>query len=459
MIVKRSGSGTECSDRRSGNIINRRGRIRLTIKQNNKMVKRLLILAALLAVSVVVSAQDKVKKVAVLKVVDEYDAVSPGIKLNLRQTLTVAINDMEGYEAYTRVNTSAIRDEHAFERSGYVSDDEIKELGRMNSVDYVLVAEVAPYSDGYVTLTASIYNVVTGRIFKASEGKITSTDPTKMPQSAREVAHTLLKGRRQGELVSGGYGSAGNTTTQRGQDFTETAFGINMRMVYVEGGTFTMGCTGEQGSDCYDNESPNRQTTVSSYYIGMLEVTQSQWEKVMGTSIYQQQSKANASKTYDTGADYPMYGVSWKEAKEFCTRLSRQTGRNYTLPTEAEWEYAARGGKKNEGTKYSGGWSVGDVAWYDGNSGSSTHPCGTKRPNALGIYDMSGNVWEWCEDWYGSKYLQYDNNNPKGASSGGCRVLRGGCWNNSARDCRVSNRSYFTPGSRFNGYGFRVVLH
>ena len=138
---------------------------------------------------------DEVKKVAILKVVDEYNAVSPGVKLNLRQTLTVAINEMDGYEGYTRVNLSAITDEHAFERSGYVSDKEIKELGRMNGVDYVLVAEVAPYSEGYITLAASIYDVETGRIFKSSEGNIASIEPSKMTQSAREVAHTLLKGR------------------------------------------------------------------------------------------------------------------------------------------------------------------------------------------------------------------------------------------------------------------------
>lgn len=245
------------------------------------------------------------------------------------------------------------------------------------------------------------------------------------------------------------------------QDFTESAFGINMRMVYVEGGTFTMGCTSEQGGECGNDESPNRQTTVSSYYIGMLEVTQSQWEKVMGTSIYQQRDKANSSWPWPlrgAGPDYPMYYVSWEEAKEFCARLSRQTGKNYTLPTEAEWEYAARGGNKQEGTKYSGGWSVDDVAWYDGNSSSSTHPCGTKRANALGIYDMSGNVYEWCEDWYANQYLQYDNNNPKGASSGSYRVLRGGGWGDYAKDCRVAFRNNNTPSNRYSTCGFRVVL-
>ena len=243
------------------------------------------------------------------------------------------------------------------------------------------------------------------------------------------------------------------------QDYTETAFGINMRMIYVEGGTFTMGCTSEQGGECESDESPARQTTVSSYYIGMLEVTQSQWEKVMGTTIYQQRNKeAPGCDLLGVGPEYPMYYVSWEEAKEFCARLSRQTGRTYRLPTEAEWEYAARGGKKSEGSKYSGGWSIGDVAWYGGNSGNSTHSCGTKRSNALGLYDMSGNVWEWCEDWYGSQYLQYDSNNPKGAGSGSRRVARGGSWFNGAESCRVSSRDDLTPSNRYGSLGFRVVL-
>jgi formylglycine-generating enzyme required for sulfatase activity len=233
-----------------------------------------------------------------------------------------------------------------------------------------------------------------------------------------------------------------------------------MRMVYVEGGTFTMGCTGDQGNECESDETPNRMTTVGSFYIGMLEVTQSQWEKVMGTSISQQRNKANPEwPIRGAGPDYPMYYVSWEEAKEFCSRLSRQTGRSYTLPTEAEWEYAARGGNRSEGTKYSGGWSIDDVAWYDGNSSNSTHPCGTKRSNALGIYDMSGNVWEWCEDWYASQYLQYDSNNPKGAATGSDRVFRGGGWSRRAKDCRVASRADSTPGSRFKNLGFRVVFH
>ena len=385
------------------------------------MKNKLLFFTTLLLLPLFVTAQNK--KVAILETVDKYDKVPYGVKLQLRSNLTYAISNTPGYEGVDRVDMSSIMGEHNFQRTGMVTQAQIKKLGEMTGAGSVLVAEAAIYDASHVIITAKILNVETAGVENSAPAKVAGTD-------------------------------------QRGQKIVETAFGINMHMIYVEGGSFTMGCTGDQGGDCKDDESPNRMTTVNSFYIGILEVTQGQWEKVMGTSVYQQRNKANTEwPMTGVGEDYPMYYVSWEEAKEFCARLSRQTGKNYSLPTEAEWEYAARGGNKNEGTKYSGGWSIGDVAWYNGNSGSSTHPCGTKRPNALGIYDMSGNVWEWCEDWYGKSYLQYDNENPKGASSGSGRVLRGGSWYSGARNCRVSNRYFTSPGNRLTSYGFRVVLH
>jgi formylglycine-generating enzyme required for sulfatase activity len=232
-----------------------------------------------------------------------------------------------------------------------------------------------------------------------------------------------------------------------------------MKMIWVEGGDFLMGCTSEQGGDCGSDEQNVRRVTVDGYYIGMLEVTQEQWEKVMGTSVTQQRNKANSSWSMaGVGPTYPMYYVSWEEAMEFCRLLSQKTGKTYTLPTEAQWEYAARGGKNPDGTKYSGSNMIDVVGWYSDNSGSSTHPCGTKRANSLGIYDMLGNVWEWCKDWYSSSYVSYDTNNPAGPSSGSNRVGRGGSWGASASSCRVANRGSYSPGDRNSYLGFRVVL-
>ena len=422
------------------------------------MMKRLLIIAIML-LPLAVMAQSK--KVALLQTLNGDKSIQvKGIEMNMvRGELRKAISNQSGYQAFTRTDIDQLMREHGFQNSGMVSDAQRKKLGEMSGADYICVSTLTK-SESQFYLEAYLIDVETGEISNPASqfGVLQGNTYTNLFQLCVDLAKELITD--VGGSSSPSPRSPRGGSIQRGQNFTETAFGINMQMVYVEGGTFTMGCTGDQGGDCEDNESPNRMTTVSSFYMGMFEVTQSQWEKVMGTSIHQQRNKANpAWSLRGTGSDYPMYYVSWEEAKEFCARLSRQTGRNYSLPTEAEWEYAARGGSKNEGTKYSGGRNINDVAWYRDNSNESTHICGTKRPNALGLYDMSGNVWEWCEDWYGKQYLQYDNNNPKGDSTGTRRVLRGGGWSQKTGACRVANRGNNSPTSRYSNDGFRVVLH
>ena len=225
-----------------------------------------------------------------------------------------------------------------------------------------------------------------------------------------------------------------------------TVNGVTFTMLPVEGGTFTMGATSEQGSDAYSDESPTHQVTVSSFYIGKYEVTQELWAAVMGSN------PSNFS-----GTNLPVETVSWDDIQTFISKLNELTGRTFRLPTEAEWEYAARGGNKSKGYKYSGSNTIGDVAWYSGNSSSKTHEVGTKAPNELGLYDMSGNVWEWCSDWFGS-YSSSSQTDPTGPSSGSNRVLRGGSWFNNAGYCRVSYRHNYTPSYRYYLYGFRLVL-
>ena len=217
-------------------------------------------------------------------------------------------------------------------------------------------------------------------------------------------------------------------------------------MIPVEGGTFTMGATSEQGSDVGSDEKPAHQVTLSSYYIGETEVTQALWEAVMGSN------PSNFK-----GTNRPVEKVSWDDCKSFIDKLNALTGENFRLPTEAEWEYAARGGNQSRGYKYSGSNSLGNVAWYTDNSGSETHPVKSKSPNELGLYDMSGNVYEWCQDWYGS-YSSSSQTNPTGASSGSLRVLRGGSLFNVAWYCRVSNRSGNSPGYRASYLGLRLAL-
>jgi formylglycine-generating enzyme required for sulfatase activity len=207
-------------------------------------------------------------------------------------------------------------------------------------------------------------------------------------------------------------------------------------MVTVEGGSFQMGA---DDSEAYDDEKPVHREYVSTFRIGKTEVTQALWKAVMGSNP-----------SYFKGDNLPVEKVSWNDCKTFISKLNSITGENFRLPTEAEWEYAARGGNKSRGYKYSGSNNIGEVAWYDGNSGNKTHPVATKSSNELGIYDMSGNVWEWTSDIYGS----YSSSN----RTGSIRVNRGGSWFYIARFCRVSCRRNFEPSNAFNNLGFRLAL-
>ena len=217
-------------------------------------------------------------------------------------------------------------------------------------------------------------------------------------------------------------------------------------MVYVSGGTFTMGATSEQGSEAESYEKPTHSVTLSSYYICKYEVTQALWRAVMGSN------PSNFK-----GNNLPVENVSWYDCQTFIKRLNSYTGRNFRLPTEAEWEFAARGGNYSRHYKYSGSNYISDVGWYDDNSGNRTHPVGTKQANELGLYDMSGNVWEWCSDWYGS-YSFYSQNDPTGPNSGSYRVNRGGGWNFYAWLCRSSIRYYYSPNYTHYDLGLRLVL-
>ena len=219
---------------------------------------------------------------------------------------------------------------------------------------------------------------------------------------------------------------------------------VRFKMIRVEGGTFTMGATDEQGEYAANDEFPTHSVTLDSFLIGEAEVTQELWEVVMGNNP-----------SYNKGAQRPVENVSWNDCQYFIQKLNQLTGKVFRLPTEAEWEYAARGGKQSKGYKYSGSNNIDDVAWYKDNSGSKTHPVATKQPNELGIYDMSGNVWEWCQDWYGL-YSSSSQTNPTGASFSSFRVRRGG----SGLDyrCRVSDRACYLSDSANCDIGFRLAL-
>lgn len=239
------------------------------------------------------------------------------------------------------------------------------------------------------------------------------------------------------------------------QTETFTVNGVSFKMVTVEGGTFTMGATAEQESDASSNERPAHEVTLSTYSIGATEVTQALWLAVMGSNP-----------SYFRGDLLrPVECVSWNDCQTFIAELNQLTGKTFRLPSEAEWEYAARGGNKSQGYKYAGNNSISDVAWYWDNipsqlydtDGYGTQAVATKAPNELGLYDMSGNVMEWVNDWYGN-YTSEAQTNPKGPSSGSSRVQRGGCWNYDADYCRVSYRGAGHPMNQEITLGLRLAL-
>ncbi|QQS28395.1 MAG: SUMF1/EgtB/PvdO family nonheme iron enzyme [Sphingobacteriales bacterium] len=218
-------------------------------------------------------------------------------------------------------------------------------------------------------------------------------------------------------------------------------------MVYVEGGTFMMGSPDFEAGR--RNDEYQHQVTVSSFKMGKYEVTQAQWQSVMG----------NNPSYHESCNQCPVKQISWNDIQEFLFKLNNKTGRKYRLPTEAEWEFAARGGNRSRSYLYSGSNALSEVGWYYENSSGTTHPVGEKTPNELGLYDMSGNVWEWCSDWFDSEYYKNSpSNNPKGPSTGALRVLRGGGWDGGWRFCRLAYRHLFLPGNRYGSGGFRLVV-
>ena len=228
-----------------------------------------------------------------------------------------------------------------------------------------------------------------------------------------------------------------------GDTFIDSVTGIEF--VWVPDGSFEMGSSsGETGR--YSDEGPVHKVELDGFWIGKYEVTQGQWRKFMG----------NNPSRFKKGDNYPVEQVSWDDCQSFVRKLKAQSGKDFRLPTEAEWEYAARSGGRDE--RYSGGNDIDRVAWYSSNSGGSTHAVGGKAVNGLGLYDMSGNVWEWCSDWYDKNYYNKSpEQNPQGPGSGSDRVSRGGSWSNDPRRVRTAFRSRRGPSCRSSFLGFRLV--
>ena len=429
--------------------------------------------------------------------------VEKGIDETLRHQLTTAFKrHRDKYIPVERQITylDVVKEEICYQNSGFVDDDKIACVGKQLGADIVCICKVTELR-GELVIFVRLVDVVSVEIIESVRQIVENTSPnakeidencemlavklvgeSKTEKTSKTAslsinsnpssADVYVNGEKKGytplilndvaaqkevkiEIKKEGYESyTTNITTQAGK--TENVYGTlkemsksninNIEMVFVKGGTFTMGCTSKQ-SDCYSDEKPTHQVTLNDYYIGKYEVTQKQWKDVMG-------SNPSSNKGCD---ECPAEKVSWNDIQEFIKKLNEKTGKKYRLPTEAEWEYAARGGASSAHYKYSGSNNIDEVAWYKSNSTSKTHPVGTKKANELGIYDMSGNVWEWCSDWYDA-YSSNSQTNPTGAVSGSGRVLRGGSWSNLAQYCGVSCRGDGTPRYRGDDLGFRLAL-
>jgi len=366
--------------------------------------------------------------------------------------LARAISVSKRYIAVNR--TEAILEilgkEHVYQRSGAVSDEQIQDLGRQIGAQYLCIAEISEVRGGTYYLDVRLVDVVTTKTVSSATAGSNLADINEMIRVAQELAGALMGGKSEAKEIkpavieSAVYADAVKPVARAdGADFRDTKIGVDM--VFVKGGAFVMGCTPDQES-CWDNEKPAHRVTLTGYYVSKYLVTQKQWQNVMGT---------NPSDT--KGDDLPVHNVSWDEVQEFIAKVKKATGRKYRLPTEAEWEYAARGGEQSKGYKYAGSNDAGEVAWYDKNS-KSIQKVGAKKPNELGLYDMSGNLCEWVNDYFGD-YESRSQTDPPGPQSGSMRTQRGGPHFKGATYMRIAFRSGAMPDNELGGStGFRLAM-
>jgi formylglycine-generating enzyme required for sulfatase activity len=372
-------------------------------------MKRFVLLV--LAVCSIASLQAAEKRIAVLDVIDNAGTASDPVKACIHKAVCDKIVQFRGYDL---CNISGIKGA-AITRSTRIDELQAASLHQTYNIDNVVIISISYRADANIMLYATLVELPSGMTLSTAT---TTSESSMFPLigASQDLADKLLLPHK----------------------FTETSARVNMQMVLIGGNTFQMGLDDAPT----EGEKPAHTVTLDDYYIGATEVTQGQWRAVMGNNPSQFR-----------GDNLPVDGVTWEEAQLFCEKLSELSGRYYTLPTEAQWEYAASGGSQ---TLYSGGVNIDEVAWYGANSGRRTHPVALKLPNAFGIYDMSGNIWEWCSDWY-APYDIADQINPTGPQFGTERVLRGGSWIIEAEHCRITYRNANVPTARDYNYGFRVV--
>ena len=380
--------------------------------------------------------------------IDKSAAMLDSLKVKYNDTVD-KINNLE--KEICRLDDGRV--EHLVEKLAEKKEPKpVKVKTRSAVIQFIIIASLAVYA-----IVLTIMNFPRGEKIaeqtKQEEIKPVETMPveTKPEVKTQEVKKTEAKTETKQETKPVQKKKEVKDTTVKVKD-------VEFDMIAVKGGTFEMGATAEQGAYAENNERPAHTVTISDFCIGKYEVTQKLWKAVMGVGVRQQRDALDHSlKLRGEDDNMPMYYVSWDDCQQFIKKLNALTGKKFRLPTEAEWEYAARGGVEAKGMMFGSSNNAAGVAWYEDNSEGSTHVVGAKAPNALGLYDMLGNIGEWCQDRYG-KYSSGAVTNPKGPSSGYDYVVRGGSWANTADNCRVSSRSGVDASVRSDANGLRLVL-
>jgi formylglycine-generating enzyme required for sulfatase activity len=451
-------------------------------------MKKLLIIATLALLGMAAFGQQAQRKLLVTPFENRGAQLDTAALDNLQDYLINAFINTGRFQVPDRNALALLAAEQKFQLSDWADDAKSAQMGKVLTADYI-VRVIVMHDGEYNLLTARILDVNTTNGLAAAEMEfITQREARgKMDDFVSGILTRISGGRwtepePPPELAPPPPPppAASPPPPPPPPPPQDAPGGVPEGFVLVEGGTFTMGSPAKE-PDRDRDEGPQHQVTVQSFYMGKYEVTQREWQELMGTTVAQQrnmaQQAANASgwQLYGEGDLYPMYYVSWHEAIEYCNKRSVKEGltpvyrgfgnsiscdwsaNGYRLPTEAEWEYAAKGGNKNFLTYlYAGSNSADAVAWYEGNSEKMTHVVGTKAANDLGIYDLSGNMWEWCWDWKGN-YGSGAQTDPAGPSSGTNRVMRGGSWSSGTRDLRSSSRNDSIPSYRGSARGFRLV--
>jgi len=380
-----------------------------------------LLLAVLLAAANICGQS---KTVAVIPA--EGESVTKDIRIGVTNGLQEGVFNSGRYTLLARGKAfDKALSEMKFQQSGAVSDDQLKEFGHASGADYVCYATLSKYSETSFRISYKMIDVATGEIVNMGsetvrngvDGLLTATD---------DIAKKIFGNRNSSANISNNGNQSSSTIKNNSNVYNRTYNNGDVynpdgiKLVYVEGNNSGIGA-------------------INGFFIGMYEVTQAQWQTVMGSN----------PSIFKGDSNLPVEFVSWNDAQAFISKINALTGRHYRLPTVAEWEFAAHGGTADKvcpgsGCQYSGSNNINSVAWYSGNSGGKTQEVGSKLPNELGIYDMTGNVWEWCEDWSDSSQKS--------------RVYCGGGWFSNEDNCKITYHNGFAPDARNNYIGFRVAL-